>query len=48
MEIAKTTKTGLFKYSREVFAYENGRPISYSKYEQPLFSDDVLKEALDF
>ena len=48
IEIAKTTKTGLFKYSREVFAYENGRPISYSKYEQPLFSDDVLKEALDF
>ena len=48
IEIAKTTKTGLFKHSREVFAYENGRPISYSKYEQPLFSDDVLKEALDF
>ena len=48
IEIAKTTKTGLFKHSREVFAFENGRPISYSKYNGSLFTEDSLTEAIDF
>lgn len=47
-EITKTTKTGLFKYSKEVFAFENGKPVSYSKYNSSLFTDDTLTEALDF
>lgn len=47
-EITKTTKTGLFKYLKEVFAYENGRPISYSKYNGSLFTEDTLTAALDF
>ncbi|MBQ8886864.1 MAG: hypothetical protein IJY61_04100 [Candidatus Gastranaerophilales bacterium] len=47
-EISKTTKNGLFKYSKEVFSYENGRPVSYSKYKQSLFSDEVLTEACEF
>ena len=47
-EISQTKKTGMFKYSREVYTYENGRPTSYSKYDQNLFSEDVLKETLDF
>ena len=47
-EISNIKKTGLFKYSKQVYTYENGRPTSYSKYEQSLFSDDVLKETIDF
>lgn len=48
-EVIKSTKPNILgKSIREVFCYENGKPISYSKYNQNLFSDDVLVETCEF
>lgn len=48
-EVIKLTKPNILgKSTREVFCYENGKPISYSKYNQNLFADDVLVETCEF
>ena len=43
------TKPNFFgKYTSEVFSYENGRPISYSKYKNSVYSDGELAETCEF
>ena len=48
-EITKMTKPNFFgKYTSEVYSYENGRPISYSKYKNSVYSDGELTETCEF
>ena len=48
-EITKTTKPNILgNYTSEVYCYENGRPVSYFKHKQNLFSDKVTTETCEF
>lgn len=48
MEITTTTKNKFGKSTREVFCYENGEPISYSKYVKSIIREETLVEACEF
>ena len=48
-DIIKSTKPNFFgKYTSEIYSYEQGRPISYSKYKKSVYADEKLSETCEF